>query len=154
PIATGRSTPGSDPHARSAIRKAAHASASRLWAARPAKPVPVARAPTQRRQSDAVLVVERHHAIIEDFGRGDRGLTINSRHNCRKKVEFPPWPYEFDDQSRCGEWAGRRTTWRCAARPKRLDSGIQAGLVRAAVVKIVLTQIGQATPWGNLPCTS
>ena len=28
------------------------------------------------RQTDAVLVVKRHHSIIEDLGRGDRGLAI------------------------------------------------------------------------------
>ena len=28
------------------------------------------------RQSDAVLVVERHHSVIEDFGRRNRGLAI------------------------------------------------------------------------------
>jgi hypothetical protein len=28
------------------------------------------------RQADAVLVVKRHHPIIEDLGRGDRGLAI------------------------------------------------------------------------------
>src|SRR2546421_1742141 len=28
------------------------------------------------RQPDAVLVVERHHPIIEDFGGGDRGLAV------------------------------------------------------------------------------
>ena len=33
--------------------------------------------------------------------------------------------------------------------PKRLDSVIQAGLVRAAVGKVVLTRIGRATPEGE-----
>src|SRR6516165_9002631 len=28
------------------------------------------------RQADAVLVIKRHHPIIEDFGRGDRSLAI------------------------------------------------------------------------------
>src|SRR6516162_7380746 len=28
------------------------------------------------RQSDAVLVTERHHPVVEDFGRCDRGLAI------------------------------------------------------------------------------
>ena len=28
------------------------------------------------RQPDAVLVVERHHPIVEDLGRGDRGLAV------------------------------------------------------------------------------
>ena len=28
------------------------------------------------RQSDAVLVVERHHPVVEDLGGGDRGLAI------------------------------------------------------------------------------
>ena len=28
------------------------------------------------RQADAVLVIKRHHPIIEDLGRGDRGLAI------------------------------------------------------------------------------
>ena len=28
------------------------------------------------RQPDAVLVVERHHPIVEDLGRSDRGLAI------------------------------------------------------------------------------
>jgi hypothetical protein len=42
--------------------------------------------------------------------------------------------------------AGRRAGWLQPGQPKRLDSVIQAGLVRAAVAKIVLTQIGRATP--------
>jgi len=28
------------------------------------------------RQADGVLVVNRHHPVIEDLGRGDRGLAI------------------------------------------------------------------------------
>ena len=28
------------------------------------------------RQADSVLVIERHHAVIEDLGRGDRGLAV------------------------------------------------------------------------------
>jgi hypothetical protein len=39
-------------------------------------------------------------------------------------------------------------------RPKRLDSVIQAGLVRAAVAKIVLTQTGPGYTLRDLPCTS
>ena len=27
-------------------------------------------------QPDAVLVIERHHPVVEDLGRGDRGLAI------------------------------------------------------------------------------
>ena len=28
------------------------------------------------RQPDAVLIVEWHHPVVEDLGRGDRGLTV------------------------------------------------------------------------------
>jgi hypothetical protein len=39
-------------------------------------------------------------------------------------------------------------------RPKRLDRVVQAGLVRAAMAKIVLTQPARQHLKGNLPCTS
>ena len=34
------------------------------------------------RQPDAVLVIERHHPVVEDLGGGDRGLAI---------IQFPDY---------------------------------------------------------------